>query len=67
MLAQKLPMCCITVGTAMMMLMLMLMLYFRISHAPPSHKEHHPHVPVFDSCTDYVPALANNGTEQFAT
>jgi len=51
----------------MVMVMVMLMLQFRISHAPPSHEEHHPHVPVFDSCTDYVPALANNGTEQFAT
>jgi len=63
MLAQKLPMCCITVGTAMMMLVLQ----FRISHAPTTHKEHHPLVPVFDSCTDYVPALANNGTVQFTT
>jgi len=56
-LAQKLPMCCITVRTAVVMVML-LVLQFRISHAPPSHEEHHPHVPVFDPYTDYVPALA---------
>jgi len=56
-LAQKLPTCCITVRTAMVMVML-LVLQFRISHAPPSHEEHHPHAPVFDSCTYYVPALA---------
>jgi hypothetical protein len=67
MLAQKPLMCCITVRTAMMMMMMMMMLQFRISHAPTSHEEHHPHVPVFDSCTDYVPALENNGTAQFTT